>query len=83
MPIIIVQTDADSGADLRTLSERVIADNLESRHYVGQLIERIAWAVADATTLEADTEPKRAPLRSVSVPGPSSERFPRLAERLA
>jgi len=53
MPKIIIQTDgpADQDADV-TLSERVVAANLESVHYTTQLIERVTWATADAEAIE-------------------------------
>ena len=57
MPKIIVQTEIPgSDTALRTLSERLVADNLDSLHYTAQLIERITWAVADAEALESRTE---------------------------
>ena len=31
-----------------TLSERVVAANLDAAHYSGQLLERLTWATADA-----------------------------------
>jgi hypothetical protein len=56
MPRIIVQVSRPSGgADRVTLSERVVAANLDSEHYVAQLLERIAWATADAEQLESST----------------------------
>jgi len=56
MPRLIVQTTASAGdgADV-TLSERVVAANLESPHYTAQLIERVAWATADAEAIESGT----------------------------
>jgi len=53
MPKIIIQTDraGDGSADV-TLSERIVAPNLESIHYTAQLIERVAWATADAEEIE-------------------------------
>jgi hypothetical protein len=56
MPRIIVQVSRPSGVpDRVTLSERVVAANLRSEHYVAQLLERIAWATADAEQLESST----------------------------
>jgi hypothetical protein len=59
MPKIMIQAVADDGdgADV-TLSERVVAANLESPHYTSQLLERLVWATADAEALE--TQPIRA-----------------------
>lgn len=54
MPKIIIRADAPGDeVALITLSERLVADNLESGHYAAQLIERLGWAVRDAQTLEA------------------------------
>jgi hypothetical protein len=56
MPTIIVQTAAaapDGSGAPATLSERVIAANLESRHYAAQLVERLTWAVRDAEAMES------------------------------
>jgi hypothetical protein len=54
MPRIIIQVSRPSGQpDRITLSERVVAANLRNEHYVAQLIERIAWATADAEQLES------------------------------
>jgi len=57
MPKIIIQTDrpTQDSADV-TLSERVVAANLESVHYTTQLIERVAWATADAEAIERDPD---------------------------
>lgn len=62
MPKIIIRTDAP-GHEARfiTLSERLVADNLESSHYAAQLIERISWAVEDAEVLEAHAAGAQAP----------------------
>jgi hypothetical protein len=40
------------GAEALTLSERIVAAHLDDRHYVTQLIERLAWATHDAELLE-------------------------------
>jgi hypothetical protein len=56
MPQIIVRADTSGGgADLVTLTERIIADNFRSRDYTTQFIERICWATADAEALESQT----------------------------
>jgi hypothetical protein len=54
MPRIIVQSDSSTLplAEI-TLSERIIAANMQSAHYRRQLVERLAWALADAEELEA------------------------------
>jgi hypothetical protein len=62
MPKIIIRADAPGqDGDLITLSERLVADNLESGHYAAQLIERLSWAVSDAETLEAHASRAAAP----------------------
>jgi hypothetical protein len=54
MPTIIVRVDTPvHGAPEITLSERVVAENLESSHYATHLIERISWAIEDAQALES------------------------------
>jgi hypothetical protein len=63
MPRITVQAVNRPGEPRRwTLSERIVAENLDSDHYVSQLIERLAWATADAEAQESDP-----PHRSVRV----------------
>jgi hypothetical protein len=52
VPRIIVETlPAEQPIEV-TLSERIVAANLDSAHYRSQLIERLAWATADADELE-------------------------------
>jgi hypothetical protein len=51
MPTIIIQSNQKSAQV--TLTERVLAANLDSPHYRMQLIERLAWAIADAEELES------------------------------
>ena len=54
MPRIIIQADALDGESAGvTLTERVVAANLDSSHYTAQLIERLAWATADAEAIES------------------------------
>lgn len=58
MPEIIVKTGTDSNGDTPVLlRERVTEDNLASDHYTAQLMERIGWAVVDASEAEMD-EPR-------------------------
>jgi hypothetical protein len=52
MPRIIVETHPGAQPIEVTLSERIVAANLGSAHYRAQLIERLAWATADAEKLE-------------------------------
>ncbi len=58
MPEIIVIAEPEQGGDATVaLRERVTPRNLESEHYAGQLIERIGWAVADASAKDGDEQP--------------------------
>jgi hypothetical protein len=53
MPRITVRAVHADGESRRwTLSERIVTENLDSNHYVTQLIERLSWATADAEALE-------------------------------
>ena len=56
MPRIIIQAipPGSERAEI-TLSERVVAANLDAAHYSGQLLERLTWATADAEALESRT----------------------------
>lgn len=61
MPRITVHPSHGDGArHERTLSEHLVAANLDSDHYAAQLLERLRWATADAEALESqaarDTE---------------------------
>jgi hypothetical protein len=57
MPTIIVQSDTRPGLPSTiTLRERVVPAETHSDHYLGQLIERIGWALLDAEDLEAALE---------------------------
>jgi hypothetical protein len=56
MPQIIVTADRiddrDDGAVL--LRERVNVADFESDHFAAQLVERLGWAVSDASAVEQD-----------------------------
>ena len=57
MPRIIVHAMNSDGESRRwTLSERIVAENLDSDHYIAQLIERLAWATADAESQESQPD---------------------------
>jgi hypothetical protein len=53
MPQILVVTDsqADDGSTV-VYRERISATDLESAHFSDQLVERVGWAVSDASTIE-------------------------------
>jgi hypothetical protein len=57
MPEIIVRTESEQGDSAVVMRERVTPRNLESDHYAGQLIERIGWAVVDASAVQTDRQP--------------------------
>ncbi|MGA2012802.1 MAG: hypothetical protein ABSH51_20020 [Solirubrobacteraceae bacterium] len=54
MPRITVHALHADGEPRRwTLSERIVAENLSSDHYVAHLLERLRWATEDADVLES------------------------------
>jgi hypothetical protein len=55
MPQILVVTDsADANASTVVYRERVSIVDLRSDHFSGQLVERVGWAVGDASDLERE-----------------------------
>jgi hypothetical protein len=53
MPSIMVVADTDAGGETAfQLKERVSAVHLNDPYFSAQLIERVAWAVADAEQAE-------------------------------
>ncbi len=57
MPRITVQAVNSEGEPRRwTLSERIVAENLDSDQYIAQLIDRLAWATADAEAQESQSD---------------------------
>jgi hypothetical protein len=73
--ITVHAVHADGELRRLTLSERIVAENLDSEHYTTQLLERVRWATADADVLESppsadlDADPddvRRTPLRTGS-----------------
>ena len=51
--ITVQAVHADGEARRWTLSERIVAENLDSDHYVSQLLERLVWAAADSEAAES------------------------------
>lgn len=49
--ITVHAVHADGALRRWTLSERIVAEHLESEHYMDQLLERLKWATADAEAL--------------------------------
>jgi hypothetical protein len=53
MPSIMVVAHTDAGGETAfQLKERVSALHLDDPHFSAQLLERVAWAVADAEQAE-------------------------------
>jgi hypothetical protein len=52
MPRIIVLANLGEGLERQTFMEDVRACELESQHFVGQILERLGWGLADAHALE-------------------------------
>jgi hypothetical protein len=53
MPRIIVEAmPGDTEEPVMMMAERVLPSDLESKHFAGQLLERLGWAVADAKAVE-------------------------------
>jgi hypothetical protein len=52
MPQILVVTDPHSDDQTVVYRERISAVDLESKHFSGQLVERVGWAVSDASNIE-------------------------------
>ena len=70
-----------------TLSERIVAANLDSDHYVAQLIERLGWATADAEALESpaadpSASASRLPAGTRTTHRPPAKAIPRPASRI-
>jgi hypothetical protein len=53
--IIVQAVHADGEPRRWTLSERVVATNLDDDHFAAQLLERLRWATADAEGLETQS----------------------------
>ncbi len=73
MPRILQATPPGGERAEITLSERVVAGNLDTAHYRAQLLERLTWATTDAEALESriracepgeDTIPSLSPARA-------------------
>ena len=51
--LVIAETDGEQTNEV-VLTERVATTMLESEHYGAQLLERVRWAVEDASDVEQD-----------------------------
>jgi hypothetical protein len=59
MPQILVVADsAEEKPGTVVYRERIATTDLESDHFSGQLVERVAWAVLDANALEHGNRPR-------------------------
>jgi hypothetical protein len=56
MPQILIVTDSPQTAGTVIYRERVLSTDLESDHFSGQLVERVGWAVQDASEAEHRAE---------------------------
>jgi hypothetical protein len=56
MPQILIVTDSPESAGEVVYRERVATSDLRSNHFAGQLVERVGWAVSDASELEHRAE---------------------------
>ena len=65
--IVVQAVHADGELRRWTLSERIVAKNLDSDHYVAQLLERLTWAAADAEALSRDQ--LTSPTTRMALPG--------------
>ena len=60
MPQIIVTADrTDRSDEAVLLRERVNVADFESDHFAAQLVERLGWAVNDASEVEQDPADRR------------------------
>jgi hypothetical protein len=51
MPQLLVVTDLPEAGGQVVYRERIVSSDFESRHFTGQLAERLGWAVRDADAL--------------------------------
>ena len=47
MPRIVVLAKLEGGREEQTFTEHVRAAELESEYFVGQIVERLGWGLAD------------------------------------
>ncbi len=70
MPQILIVTDPAETDSTVVYRERIASTDLESKHFAGQLVERVGWAVRDADQLEhRDDRRRHLPHRDVSAIG--------------
>jgi hypothetical protein len=56
MPQLLVVTDLPEDGGKVVYRERIVSSDFESRHFTGQLAERLGWAVRDAHELTGRAE---------------------------
>jgi hypothetical protein len=56
MPQILIVTDSPQTSGEIVYRERVACEDLSSSHFAGQLVERVGWAVSDASQIEHRAE---------------------------
>jgi hypothetical protein len=84
MPRILITTEPTDKPDvLVMLDERIATSDLASDHFAGQLIERIAWALADAETTEHKPSNDRERLWAVQQKRPRHAGLSRVAVRVS
>lgn len=66
--ITVYAVDADGEPRRWTLSERIVAEHLDSEHHMAQLLERLGWATADAEALESHSASLNTNLREAARP---------------
>ncbi len=60
MPQLLVVTDLPEAGGKVVYRERIVSSDFESRHFTGQLAERLDWAVRDAHELGSSEEKESA-----------------------
>jgi hypothetical protein len=73
MPQLLVITDLPEAGGKVVYRERIVSSDFESRHFTGQLAERLGWAVRDAHEL-AGREEDGSDSSLVELKGPASGR---------
>ena len=58
MPQLLVVTDLPEAGGKVVYRERIASSDFESRHFTGQMAERLGWAVHDADELTENEETK-------------------------
>jgi len=84
MPQILVVTESPADDSAVVYRERISTADLESAHFSGQLVERVAWAVEDAhlferrASIDGDREADRQQRSSLAEQGDARPQLVRL-----